>query len=195
LTVSSQAVVAGQTESEATRRFIETVKRLSGGEDVMSCMQCGTCSGSCPLARHMRYTPRRLIEMIRAGLIREVLAADTFWYCASCYSCAVRCPRGISITNLMYALKSLAMQQASGRSPAFYKGFCSVVRRFGRMSEPMLLAEMGFRANPLPLIGYAPFGLKLMSRGKVGLVPVRIKGTREVQAIWRKAVELEGGGS
>ena len=33
----------------------------------------------------------------------------TIWLCASCYACTTRCPAGIKITDIIYALKRLAM--------------------------------------------------------------------------------------
>ena len=53
----------------------------------------------------MDYTPRQIIAMINLGMKEQVLESNTFWYCASCYHCTVRCPQDINITELMYALK------------------------------------------------------------------------------------------
>jgi heterodisulfide reductase subunit C len=53
----------------------------------------------------MDNSPRRIIALIRSGFKEPVLKANTYWYCASCYQCTVRCPRGIDIAELMYGLK------------------------------------------------------------------------------------------
>ena len=75
------------------------------GEPLKTCIQCGTCSGTCPVAGYMDHTPRQIIAMINQGMKDQVLESNTFWYCASCYHCTVRCPQEINITELMYALK------------------------------------------------------------------------------------------
>ena len=31
---------------------------LPEGERILSCIQCGTCSGTCPYGEHMEFTPR-----------------------------------------------------------------------------------------------------------------------------------------
>jgi heterodisulfide reductase subunit D len=77
-------------------------------EALLSCMQCGTCSASCPTAFAMDYTPRQLWQMLQLGMEDEVLNSQTFWLCTVCKSCQVRCPRGISITDTMVALKEYA---------------------------------------------------------------------------------------
>jgi len=80
-------------------------------EKLFSCMQCGTCSSSCPTAFAMDYTPRQLWQMMRLGMEEEVLNSQTFWLCTACKSCQVRCPRGISLTDTMLALKEYATRK------------------------------------------------------------------------------------
>ena len=77
-------------------------------EQLLSCIQCGTCSASCPTAFAMDYTPRQLWQMVRLGMKEDVLSSRTFWLCTTCKSCQVRCPRGIPITDTMIALKEYA---------------------------------------------------------------------------------------
>lgn len=77
-------------------------------EKMLACIQCGTCSASCPTAYAMDHTPRQLWQMVRLGLEAEVLTSRTFWLCTVCNSCQVRCPRGIPITETMVALKEYA---------------------------------------------------------------------------------------
>lgn len=82
-------------------------------ESLLSCIQCGTCSASCPTAYAMDYTPRQLWQMVRLGLEAEVLTSRTFWLCTVCKSCQVRCPRGIRITDTMVALKEYAHRRGA----------------------------------------------------------------------------------
>ena len=78
---------------------------------LLSCMQCGTCSSTCPTAFAMDYTPSQLWQMMRLGMEKEVLESSTFWLCTVCKSCQVRCPRGISLTDTMIALKEYAISK------------------------------------------------------------------------------------
>ena len=47
---------------------VSNLLHASHGELLATCIQCGTCSGTCPVADFMDYTPRRLIGMINADM-------------------------------------------------------------------------------------------------------------------------------
>ena len=91
-----------------TTTFIDEICAIPGGEDIKVCIQCGTCTASCPNADRMDYSPSHLIAMARAGMREKVLSANSMWLCLSCYLCVVRCPRDIKITRLMHVLESLS---------------------------------------------------------------------------------------
>jgi heterodisulfide reductase subunit D len=76
-----------------------------------TCIQCGTCSASCPTAYAMDYTPRQLWKLVQLGLKDEVVGSRTFWLCTTCKACTVRCPRGIDLTETMLMLKSYAVRE------------------------------------------------------------------------------------
>jgi heterodisulfide reductase subunit D len=76
-----------------------------------TCIQCGTCSASCPTAYAMDYTPRQLWKLIQLGLKDEVVNSQTFWLCTTCKACTVRCPRGIDLTQTMLMLKEYAVRE------------------------------------------------------------------------------------
>jgi heterodisulfide reductase subunit D len=80
-------------------------------EVLRTCIQCGTCSASCPTAYAMDYTPRQLWKLIQLGLKDEVVNSRTFWLCTTCKACTVRCPRGIDLTQTMLMLKEYAVRE------------------------------------------------------------------------------------
>ena len=85
--------------------FLEAIDPLA---KLRSCIQCGTCSATCPTAFAMDYSPRQLWRMVQLGMRDEVLNSRTFWLCTTCKSCQVRCPRGIDLMDAMIALKEYA---------------------------------------------------------------------------------------
>jgi heterodisulfide reductase subunit D len=97
--------------------LLAAVTGLRGGERIVVCYQCGTCSGSCPTASEMDYNPRRILHMLRLGLGERVLNSRAIWLCTSCYSCTARCPREISISDTMLGLRSLAVDQGLDLPP------------------------------------------------------------------------------
>ena len=149
--------------------FVEEICSIPGGEGIRLCIQCGTCTASCPHAEKMEHTPSQLIAMARAGMRREVLSSNAMWYCLSCYLCTVRCPRGIKQTNLMHALECLAVQEglSHGRTltPAMYRSFNDFVYSLGSLPEFGFMTWFYLLTNPLRAIKLLPVMLNLLRRG------------------------------
>lgn len=168
-------------------QFIREIERIPGGERIIDCIQCGTCSGSCPTSSIMDYTPRRLFALIRAGLKDEVLNCNTYWYCTSCYNCTVRCPRQIKITDIMYVLKRMALREGRGRrgenAKVFYKTFVDIVKRDGKSFEPELMTRYMLQTNPVMLLRSSTLGMKLMKHGRFPFRRHRIKARRDLEKI------------
>ena len=95
------------------RSFKERVEELSG-ENLDLCFQCGACSGGCPMTQEMDLLPSKVIRMAQLGL-EEVLESTTIWTCMTCFSCEVRCPRGIDVANVMEALRQLVLRRKYNR--------------------------------------------------------------------------------
>jgi heterodisulfide reductase subunit C len=164
-------------ENQITPDFAAEVAAIPGGEGIFECLQCGTCSGVCSVAPYMDYTPRRLINMVRAGFKDEVLHSRTVWLCTGCYACAVNCPAGIHITDVMYALKRLAIRNGAHPRrypiPVLVSEFINNVRQTGRSNEAKLVVRVALRTNPLRLLKAAPLGLKMLRSGRM-----HVRGTR-----------------
>ncbi len=83
-------------------------------EAIAKCYQCGTCSATCPTAFAMDYSPRALWRLVELGQRDELLHSNTFWMCTACYSCTVRCPRDIPISETMRQLREAYIQAGVG---------------------------------------------------------------------------------
>ena len=163
-------------------QFKEEVSNMlyaAEGSGLGTCIQCGTCSGTCPAASYMDYTPRRLIAMINAGYKDEVLASNTFWCCASCYHCTVRCPSCIDIAEAMYALKRYSMWKGQYKEgligPVFSQAFVKTIIRSGRSYEPLLAPTYIFSYGVNKFFQEAFNATNLMLKGRLPLLPPRIK--------------------
>lgn len=185
----------GRAEHELRLDFLEQVANIPGGRRISRCLQCGTCTGSCPVSYAMDLSPRAVIARFRAGDIAAVLRSRTIWLCASCYACTVRCPAGIKVTDILYALKRMTadrrLMPRAFAPLAMAEGFVGMVRRFGRNSEPWLLAGYYLRvrfAGMLPNLGMA---LRLLLRGRLPLVPTRIRGHAALRRILERAATLD----
>ena len=166
-------------EGELDKGFGERIAKLAHGEKLFTCIQCGTCSATCPVSHFMDFTPRKIIAMVREGFKEEVLGSLTIWLCASCYSCTADCPREIKITDVMYALKQQAILEGVYPKrfpiPVMATEFFKYVERVGRNSEGKLMMNMALKTNPFNLLRYAKLGLKLFLTGRASLREEAVK--------------------
>ncbi|MDO8834130.1 MAG: 4Fe-4S dicluster domain-containing protein [Vicinamibacterales bacterium] len=167
--------------------FPADIMARPGGEALRDCIQCGTCSGACPMSVYMDLTPRRIIALTRAGLERDVLQSGTPWLCASCYECQVRCPRGVKVTDIMYALKRRAIDKGQYPKrfpiPVLARAFHNMVATRGRNSESWLVVELMLKTNPLGLLKMAPLGLKLIATGRMVFTREKIHHVRQLKKV------------
>lgn len=187
-----------QYESELDPHFADEIASIPNGDKLFSCIQCGTCSGMCPLSSFMDYSPRQLIAMIQAGFRGQVLSSYTTWLCASCYACTVECPQEIKLTEIMYATKRLALHDGvhPKRFPAqvlateFFEG----VKRTGRSNEGPLLVRLFLKTNPLKMLGYARLGFDLLRKGRISPKLESIKRTDELNTLLTSVSKKQASG-
>ena len=89
--------------------FVRQVEEISG-QDLLACNQCGKCSAGCPVVAVMDLLPSQVIRMAQLGM-EDVLDSSTIWICASCLTCATRCPKGVDLPRLMEALRQIALRR------------------------------------------------------------------------------------
>jgi heterodisulfide reductase subunit C len=94
--------------------LVKEVEELCG-ENLFGCYQCGTCSAGCPFIDDMDLSPDEVIRYVILDR-QEVLNSKTIWICASCFTCAERCPRDINITKIMEALRQIILRKKIDRT-------------------------------------------------------------------------------
>jgi len=184
-------------EADLRAAFWDQVSSFPDGHKISLCLQCGTCTGSCPVSYAMDITPRQTIALFRAGMLEDILQSRTIWICASCYSCTVRCPVGIKVTDTMYALKRLAIDKkiypARFAVHTLSKTFIDNVYRYGRNYELGLGIRYFLRSDFAKLFTNIGFGWSMFRRGRLGLLPKKIKRVNQVRAIIKRANEFPEG--
>jgi heterodisulfide reductase subunit C len=91
--------------------FCDEVAALPGGENIRKCYACGTCAAGCPVTNiDDEYNSRTIIRQVILGMREEVLKSPVIWFCVMCYRCSARCPQGVNFTDIMKALRHLAIK-------------------------------------------------------------------------------------
>lgn len=192
--MTDERVRARLTREEDLSLLNEVSMKTAGVSRLEMCIQCGTCGGSCPSAMDMDHTPRMLFAMLRAGMRDEVLRSNTPWICVSCYHCVVRCPQEVHIADVMYTLKGMAIKvklYQDSTAPDFSQTFVDMVETYGRSFEFGLASRHYLKHFPLRLPGMAPMGLGMITRGRMGLKPKKIRRMDQLKAILDRASQLE----
>ena len=177
-------------DNESRRGFIKEVTKMPGGEKILDCIQCGSCSGGCPTMFAMDYSPMQIIKMINLGMKEKVLSSSTIWICSLCYTCATRCPRKINFPTLMMSLRNKTIRENLVKDSVktdFHKYFFEVVNKYGRLNEPRLMFKL---LDLISILQYVPWGLRLFKKGKLNLRAQKIE-TSWVCSILEKTDQKE----
>jgi heterodisulfide reductase subunit D len=71
------------------------------------CLDCGVCTGSCPVSRVFPdFSPRQIIERCLYEL--EDPSDPTLWSCLTCAQCSVRCPVNINFPEFIRLMRDEA---------------------------------------------------------------------------------------
>jgi heterodisulfide reductase subunit C len=138
--------------SDIDMKFKKEVQKIPGGERMMMCFQCGTCTADCPVARFSdSYRPRKLLRMAQLGLKDRVLSSDQIWLCAACYTCVDHCPQDVEISSVIRALRNIAVQE--GYMPYSFKELAGAILETGlayKIPELRLRKRQEVGLPPLP---------------------------------------------
>jgi heterodisulfide reductase subunit C len=109
------------------------VRAEPGGEQLLACMACGTCSAGCPVREVVpEFDPRAIVRLVLLDA-EEVLAGDLVWLCALCATCDERCPQGVRLPALITAIRNVAVRR--GLVPAAMAAQVGLLRDYGRLLE------------------------------------------------------------
>jgi len=138
--------------SEVNLQFKNEVRKIPGGERMMLCFQCGTCTADCPIARFSdSYRPRQILRMAQLGLKDRVLSSDQLWLCAACYTCVDHCPQDVEISSVIRALRNIAVRE--GYMPPAFKELAGAIMETGlayKIPELRLKRRQETGLPPLP---------------------------------------------
>jgi heterodisulfide reductase subunit C len=146
------------------------------GENVFKCYQCKRCTSGCPVAPYTEMHPATIMRAVQLGQADMIFDDKFLWLCTGCETCTTRCPQGIDVEAVIDELKIIGRRE--GRIPADAP-FANVVRlnydsikRWGRLYEIELLMRDKM-TRPSTMFDDVGMGLKMLRKGKLGLLPGR----------------------
>ena len=83
------------------------------------CLDCGVCTGSCPVSRVFPdFSPRLIVE--RSLYELEDISDDTIWSCLTCSRCFERCPAKINFPEFIRLIRDEAQKRGISGTPAHH---------------------------------------------------------------------------
>lgn len=83
------------------------------------CFTCENCSTVCPVVgnyeepqNNLDLLPHQIIRSMGLGIKDLAMGSRMLWYCLTCYQCQEHCPQGVKVTDILFELKNLSVEQA-----------------------------------------------------------------------------------
>ena len=197
----------------ADLNFKNVVAAEEGGEHLKKCFQCSSCTLTCPVAdAGFDLNPRLIIRQVLVGLRKEVLESSAIWQCVGCYECTDRCPQNVRFTEVIEALRSIAVRESKNKDKkrriklskegklkhSFDKRFSESVWLWGRTWEPEMIGRYlmygrGFPFGALVGFKYISMILGMLLKFKIEFLPPRnSKARKGVRKIYKRAKAKTG---
>ncbi|MEM0006699.1 MAG: (Fe-S)-binding protein [Candidatus Bathyarchaeia archaeon] len=78
---------------------------------LLECIQCGMCTGSCPVAKKANLNIRRYMREVSALGKLVIHPPNELWSCTTCSTCGVRCPKDLNPYEFLIDIRSLAVEE------------------------------------------------------------------------------------
>jgi len=181
--------------SQLDPNFKNEIANEPGGENIKRCFNCTGCTVGCPVSEiGIGFNPRKIIRKALLGMRNQVLTDEYIWLCAFCYLCYERCPQNVKINEVIGAIRTIAQKEARAgniklRTPKFLfdSMFIDSVRKNGRWHETAVTSMFMLKTKGISgIIDYASIGLKLFKKGKLSILPHKIRGTDQIERMMRE---------
>ncbi len=78
---------------------------------VNECLECGRCTGVCPVAKtHHNFSPRRIISRGISQGVKALSSDPTIWSCLTCKQCENVCPADIPYSEMTKKVRAVAKE-------------------------------------------------------------------------------------
>lgn len=79
--------------------------------DLLGCIQCGRCTGGCPVNTRTDLNVRRIVyDALDEDVLEELAKLPEIWDCTACHTCAIRCPKGLKPMEVLVGLRNILVE-------------------------------------------------------------------------------------
>ena len=93
-------------------KFKDEIAQMEGGEGILKCFACGSCTARCPeMDVKEEWNARTVIRKALLGLREEVFGSEFLWICSSHYRCLDKCPQGVNVKGVMNQIRNERLKE------------------------------------------------------------------------------------
>lgn len=175
-------------------KFKYEIANELGGEKILNCYSCASCSVVCPVNQiGGKFSPRKIIHKAMLGMREEVLTDERLWLCANCYACYDYCPYDVRITEVIGAIREIAKREEKAGKiripsdrPKFEEAFLESIKKHGRVHELGAMSGYLIKTKGIGrMIAYSTQGISMFRKGKLALTARAVKDKVQVEKIFR----------
>jgi len=97
---------------KADPNFKKEISMMPGGENLLQCYLCGTCTAGCPVSEiDDTYSPRTIMRLALIGSRKELLSSPEICKCSQCHVCVAHCPQDARPPDVIRVLRNLAVKE------------------------------------------------------------------------------------
>jgi Fe-S oxidoreductase len=86
-------------------------QELAQKHKLLECIQCGMCTGGCPVARKANLNVRRYMREVSANGKLTIHPQNELWSCTTCSACGIRCPKDLNPYDFIIDIRSMAVEE------------------------------------------------------------------------------------
>ena len=87
-------------------------QKLAVEYHLFRCVQCGKCTGGCPVSTRSALNVRHLVAQgLRLHTFQGIENREEIWECTTCSTCEDRCPKGVSCLELILKMRSFLVEK------------------------------------------------------------------------------------
>lgn len=127
---------------------------------LFACIQCGKCTGGCPMAMKTALNPRALIyRILVAGNGFNLEGREELWDCTTCSTCSSRCPKQVNPMEAIVAMRSAIVEKGKVH-PNVKTALESTFRQGNPLKMPR--EDRGLWAKDLQIKAFAESGAEYL---------------------------------